>query len=172
VENLAGNEKCDVYIEKELTRCGIEVVRNQTREGEVPSSLRGKLGQFTFRRTWRYWVVNGPVPIAIANELYADAVGRTDIRVNEHRGCPAPGSPGGNIEWLDRETKKILITRADWGELQDIATRHPGMAEGINAKYQACDDPTSGNAFIMSYHIDTEVGLRLFADTLKKHNLV
>ncbi len=94
MKNLAGDKDCDGPIELELIRCGIEVVRDQPRDGEVPSSLRGALGKFSFRRAWYYWMVNGKVPLAMANELYEDPVGRTDIRVNGHCGCPAPGEPG------------------------------------------------------------------------------
>jgi len=172
MKNLAGNKDCDVNIERELTRCGIEIVRDQPREGEVPSSLRGKLGSFTFFRAWYYWVVSGSVPLAVAKELYADPVGREDVRVNGHCGCPAPGVEGGGYAvWRDPVTKKRLVTQEAWSELQQQVEEHPTLGEYAD-EFQPSDDPTTGEGFIEGYHIDSEVGLRLFADTLKKHNLV
>lgn len=171
MKNLAGNKDCDVEVELELTRCGIEIIWNQPRNGEVPSSLRGALGKFTFKRAWYYWMVDGLVPLAVANELYKDPVGSTDIRVNGHCGCPAPGEPGGQISWRHHETGKILMTRASWDDVQILIRANPEIAMSTD-KYLPCDDPTAeGEGFIEFYHIDTEVGLRIFADTLKKHNL-
>lgn len=171
MKNLAVDKDCDGPIELELTRCGIEIVWNQPRDGEVPSSLRGALGKFSFRRAWYYWMVSGKVPLAMANELYGDPVGRTDIRVNGHCGCPAPGEPGGHIVWRDRETGKILMTRESWSEVKSLIESNPRIAISTDG-YLPSDDPTEGEGFIESYHIDTEVGLRIFADTLKKYKLV
>ncbi len=72
-------------------------------------------------------MVNGPVPLEVAELLYADPVGRTDIRAAGHAGAPPP---------------------SDWTTAID------------------------GDEFVTTYHIDSEVGLRVFVDTLKLHNLV
>ena len=72
MRNLAGNEECDQYIERELTRAGIEVVRGERMDTEVPASITGKLGDFTFKRAWYYWMVGGNVPLTVAEELYDD----------------------------------------------------------------------------------------------------
>lgn len=127
MRNLAGNADCDRYIERELTRARIEVVRGERMDTEVPASITGKFGDFTFKRAWYYWMVDGNVPLTVAEELYDDPVGKEDVRVRGHSGCPPPE------EW----TSQI-----------------------------------DGEAFVTSYHIDTEVGLRLFVDALKKHNFV
>jgi len=129
MENLAGNADCDVQIERELIRCGIEVIRGEKTNREVSSSIIGKLGEFEFVRAWYYWTVRGNVPLEVARELYADPVGKTDVRVAGHCGCPPPE------EWAMR----------------------------INEREEA--------KFVTNYHIDSEVGLRLFADTLKLHGL-
>lgn len=172
MKNLAGHQECDEDVERELVRCRIDIIRDQPREWEVPSSLRGKLGSFTFFRASCYWIVRGPLPLAVAKELYGDPVGCTDIRINGDCGCPAPGEPGGKIVWRDHETKKILMPYKEWDELQVLIGRNPHMfSSAINDEYAPSDDPSMGQGFIESYHIDTEVGLRLFADTLKKHGL-
>ena len=90
MKNLAGYLNCDMDIERELTRCGIEIMKDQPRKGEVPSSLRGKLGSFVFTRAWYYWIVEGKVPLSAANDLYNDPVGQTDIRVDGDCSCPHP----------------------------------------------------------------------------------
>jgi hypothetical protein len=129
--NLAGLPNPDPVIERELTRCRIEVVRGETSKGEVATSLTGRLGPFTFRRAWYYWIVSGRVPLAVADELYADPVGVTDVRVGGDCGCPDP---------------------------RDYTMRF-------------VDDVTQGHGSIETYHIDSEVGLRLFADAIRRHGL-
>lgn len=124
--NLAGHEDCDHYIRAELTRARIpvlEVVRVKT---EVPYSLIGELGGLKFTRAWYYWVAKGLIPLDVAEELYADPVGITDIRVAGHAGCPPP---------------------AMWSRT------------------------TAAGRFVESYHIDSEIGLRVFADIVKASRL-
>lgn len=176
MENLAGKPDCDKKIERELTRCKIQIVRYQFRSGEVSSSLRGKLGSFNFRRAWSHWSVEGDVPLSIAKELYDDPVGNADIRVVGHCGCPPPGDPW--IIWRDKKGRELKFTKYR-KELEGL-TR---LAQGGIAKAaaEALNDPmtrfvespsTEGEGFIPYYHIDSEIGLRLFADTLRKHGLV
>jgi len=172
MKNLAGNPECDIEIERELTRCGVQVVRKQPREGEVPSSLRGKLGNFEFFRAWRYWIVTGKVPLQIARELYDDPVGKTDIRVNGNCTCPPP--EGGRILWLDKKGRKLL-PMSEWDSIVNRLGEDDPIARDIrnNPKIRFVNNPAAkGKGFIDTYHIDTETGLRIFADTLKKHKLV
>lgn len=123
MRNLAGKQDCDTFIENELRRARIpsERLGAHTRD-EVPYLVIGRLGSIEFRRSWTYWVARGPVPIDIARQLYADPVGRTDIRVDGHCGCPAPEPP--------------------WTDVID------------------------GAEFVTIYHIDSEIGLRIFADAM------
>lgn len=124
MRNLAGNMDCDAYIAVELRRSMIASTECELdRHSEVPSRLRGKLCGITFQRAWTYWIASGPVPLGIAWWFYNDPIGRTDIRVAGHCGCPAPEPP--------------------WTETID------------------------GASFVTTYHIDTEAGLRLFADTIR-----
>ena len=69
MRNLAGVEKCDKYIQEELRRAGIHMnVVEQTRS-EVPYTITGTLGAFTFTRAWYYWCVSGPMPLEVAKKL-------------------------------------------------------------------------------------------------------
>lgn len=169
MKNLAGNKDCDKEIERELTRCSIEVVPDQPRVGEVPSSLLGKLGLFTFFRAWYYWVVRGDMPLKIAQELYNDPVGKTDIRVCGDCSCPAP--EGVFITWRDKDGKVLLSTIQREALLITCGENNP-IVKKVLEEYRFVDDPAAeGSGFVVSYHIDTELGLRIFADTLKRHGL-
>ena len=120
MKNLAGDKDCDVDIEGELTRARIDIVRSdEPIGGEVPARLTGSLDGFTFERRWYYWSVSGPMPLALAEEMYADPIGAGDVRVQGHCACPPP---------------------KDW----------------------------EVDGFVRSYHIDTEAGLRLFADYVRR----
>lgn len=127
MQNLAGNAGCDEVIARELARCGIEAISVELTHTEVPYRIIGKLGDFTFKRCWYYWAVKGKVPLVVAKDLYADPVGRTDIRADGHCGALPP---------------------------DQVAAE------------------TDGERYVSSYHIDTEIGLRLFTETIKKHELV
>lgn len=130
MQNLAGRKDCDQFIEQELKRSRIDIVRHDEQiRGEVPALLTGKLGPFMFVRAWYYWMVRGPVPLVVAKEIQADPVGG-DIRVAGMSGGDAPE------RWLSSVVMK--------------------------GRRQKC---------VTNYDIDSEVGLRLFADTIKKHGL-
>lgn len=120
MRNLAGNAECDQFIIQELEAANIPVVQLENRAKlEVPYGVVGQLGQFEFVRNWYYYSVHGPMPISVARKLYADPIGRKDIRVAGYSGNIPP----------DR-----------W----------------------AC-----GLYFINDYHIDSQEGLNLFADTIR-----
>lgn len=162
MKNLAGVAECDTDIKRELSRSYIDAADIEKSNTEVPYSVIGKLGDMTFRRGWSYWVVDCRLPLEIARALYADPVGKTDIRVAGHCGCPSPEE---GAEWFSPEGVRLLKRSQD---------STPGFIETIErAGLRVVDDPASeGAAFITSYHIDTEVGLRVFADTLRRHGFV
>ena len=96
MKNLAGESSCNASIAEELVEAGIGLaIAREGLKREVPATIVGRLGAFSFVRGWYYWMVSGPVPLAVAEELYADTVGRTDVRVAGHAGCPPPS------EWED-----------------------------------------------------------------------
>ena len=55
----------------------------------VPVNIYGKLGNFCFIRTCSGWVVNGPVPLPVAEKLYA----MKDLRKSICVGCNPLGPP-------------------------------------------------------------------------------
>lgn len=158
MRNLAGDRDCDVKIRGELQHAGIEIVElGKPQNREVPASVDGKLGEFSFHRAWYYWIFHGAVTLEVAKELYADPVGKEGVRVAGHCGCPPPE------EWafpmddvLIPQLKRLGKMDITFGDLAKLCN------EGV----------IEGRRFVTTYHIDTEEGLRLFADTLKKHGLV
>ncbi len=172
--NLAGKRDCDKTIESELNRCGIPFERlHAPTTSEVPSAILGKWGKFKFYRAWYYWVVNGPMPIAIAKELYHDnVVGKVDIRVVGHCGCPPPE------EWVDyiHPSGKEVLSQAKWDEnMKTLDGFGKELGDSIRAdlvsKYLPHENPESFPGFIPNYHIDTELGLYIFAEAIRKHKL-
>lgn len=158
MKNLAGDANCDVEIRKELKAAGIQEVQHDAPlKREVPQSVTGKLGDFTFERAWYYWVVSGAVPLAVAEKMYATPVGKKDVRVAGHCGCPPPN------EWAfpsDEAVAKYLEAKG----LQSI--NYGDLAKACNR------GDVEGDRFVTTYHIDSQEGLNLFVKTLKKHNLV
>lgn len=172
MRNLAGSRECDQFIERELVRAGIGVLQGPRSTAEVPATITGKIGEsktFIFTRAWVYWVAEGLMPVAIARELYDDPVGRTDIRVCGSCTCPAPTAP--HTTRIAPDGRKV-IGLADWKGFTKLFPGKKAQA-GIAKEYISSKNPAARGAqeFIPFYHIDTEVGLRLFADTIKKHGL-
>lgn len=171
--NLAGHPNNDPIVEAELTRCRIDVVRGPYSSGEVITSITGRLGPFSFRRAWRYWVAEGPMPLAVAEGLYADPVGKDDVRVAGHCGCPPPAGPW--VTWYDGDGVKLLGMDQREECERYLASGSRAMKESalrvLAANRFVVDPRAVGAGFVESYHIDSEIGLRLFADAIRQHGL-
>lgn len=170
MKNLAGDKGCDDVIRGELTRAKIPIIQVELdeRHHEVPFTLEGRLGDFVFQRDWSYYRVHGLVPMKLAQELYEDPCGRDDVRVEGHCGCPAPEEPW--ISYYD----------ADGYHLQDFkskqqfeeAKRFIKNYDEVIKDYRFVECPSAvGHAFITHYHIDSVLGLRIFADGLRRYCL-
>jgi hypothetical protein len=129
----------------------------------------GLLGELTVRKAglrW-YYIIEGRVPLALAEKMYEDPVGRHDIRVAGHCGCPPPAewatwyAPSGRkIVGLDQqdECRRFLASSSQY--MKELAQR-------LLNDLDFAEDPSAvpgAEGFVESYHIDSEVGLRVFAD--------
>lgn len=93
MKNLSGDKNCDADIEVELMRAKIDIVRaDHSAQAKVPARLTGKLGPFVFERGWYYWTVRGPMPLDLAEQMYADPISATDVCIAGNRNCPAPAT--------------------------------------------------------------------------------
>lgn len=117
MKNLAGDRECDAIISEELEKAGIISFKlREIGRSEVPYTIYGTLGgqlltedensfmehygftenaakkstSFVFRRAWYYWIVEGYVPLFVAEEIYKNPNGRKDIRAGGHCGCLPP----------------------------------------------------------------------------------
>lgn len=172
MRNLAGDKDCDASIRDELGAVGVEIVEGVFAHSDVVSTVTGRLGPFRFQRAWRYWIVNGPTPLAVAKEIYADPVGRLAVRVNGDCVCPPPETE--RLRYMG-SSGKPLITRRCAGHPRST---NPGPAIAacyaqLDAENEIVDDPAAVAvaAFVDLYHIDTAPGLRLFVDTVRRHGL-
>ena len=169
MKNLAGHPEADQHCAKELTDAGIDVVfLDAVPRREVATVVTGRISSshltVTLTRAWYYWVADGLVPLAIAERLYADPIGKRDVRVAGHCGCPPPH------EWTtDVDTDGVEICVDPDGskerECADLAKRHPDWSFPATRFVRGL--PSTARRFVASYHIDSAEGLKLFADAIK-----
>ena len=165
----AGLVPTNKAILRELERVGLTPsFFNEPTTTEVQTTVYAKLNGLTFVRAWTYWVVSGIVPLDAAKALYAGPVGKTDIRVSGHCGCPPPEAPW--VDWLDPKTNKQIIPTKNL-EQRDQMLRILGedAMKDFMDSHIFHDDPASLGAFgyITTYHIDTELGLYIFVQAAK-----
>lgn len=91
--NKAGDHAdTDDILMAELTAAGIQAKKldfYRMMSGEVKTSVVGEMFGWTFKRSWYYWVCEGPgIELEAAERLHA-AFGK-DVRVAGHCGCPSP----------------------------------------------------------------------------------
>jgi len=164
MKNLAGVRDADAYIQEELLLAGIPLVRGERNTGEVPYSVTGKLGDWTFERAWYYWMAsekNGKgLPLEIATQLHErkyPVIGENQpetyglvVRVAGNCGGPHPR------EWafptqedMEKESKRIGrdLMRTCFGDLAELC--NSGVVQAPR--------------FVDSYHIDTQLGLNELA---------
>ena len=169
MKNLAGDPNCDREIERELTRCGIEIVRDAERSTrEVSASTSGKLCAFTFRRAWYYYVVEGPMPLELAIKLYNHPVGRDDIRTAGFSGNIDPREFG--TDYFDAAGNQLSSdpTGKEAEAAMGFVQRGTLRAEAFDG-HRFVPDKRVGyaSAFVRSYHVDSELGLYILAHAIR-----
>lgn len=173
MRNLAGHPKATEHVRNELMRCSINIVESDKPLGEPKSMVYGELPGFRFTRAWYYYVVKGLVPLNIANELYNNVIGKTDIRVAGHCGCPPPE------DWAKPFNPKTGREVLSWDKRDKLLELHSEgfMNKGLSPEdslRKSCDrmNREFGNVedfpkFVDSYHIDSELGLYIFVKAIK-----
>lgn len=171
MKNLAGCEHSDRECIRELERARIPWTTVANRYEEPQTYVVGRLGNMLFKRAWYYWIVRCRIPLKTAWKLYENPVGKTDIRVAGHCGCPPPEDPW--VNWYDEEDY-IIDTNMDQIELclrQAKKFNRPFILENICFMEKEERDKLIAegkiHGYVESYHIDSEVGLRIFADETK-----
>lgn len=156
MKNLAGNKNCDEYIKDELTRAGIEIVEEESK-GEVPYSFTGRLGHYTFRRAWYYWVVVGDTPMDLAKKIYEHPEGKAAVRAGGHCGCVAPETQS---SYPKSEDGLAPISQKD---MDNAEKEYPSLWKDVKHKYRLATEHEENNKVVNCYHIDSQAGLLLFS---------
>ena len=91
--NLAGREPhvADDTCADELRRAGVKVSFGERQTGEVRTAIKGEFLGFSFHRAWRYWIVEGLMPIEFAVRMYDHPDGRNDVRAGADRDWETQG---------------------------------------------------------------------------------
>ena len=174
MRNLAGHENPDSIIEEELFIAGVPAVRGERSPHEVAASVTGKLGGFVFTRAWYYWVVDGPVPYGVAQEIYEQQpYGRRDVRVAGHCGCPPPEDPW--LTYRAKDGRLVIIQPSALG--QATKKEFPEVFADWDSKFIEVESKSERVAlavsvYVENYHIDSQGGLKVFVDALRKHGIV
>jgi hypothetical protein len=166
--NLAGRKDCDEHIKMELRRCIIPAVSCEKNVGEVGYTVFGQLNGFTFKRAWYYYIVDGKLPLSLAKRLYDDPCGENDIRVDGHCCCPAPER--NYVTWFAPDGKQILQLEQKLKAEKYLNSSLKDSAQRVLNEHYFSDDPAkdfNAKPYVTLYHIDSELGLRLFADAIR-----
>ena len=178
MENLAGNKEADSYIKEELYLADIPQIKIDNNNSEVPYTIIGKLGKWTFRRAWYYWVASVEDPkdgliLAKAVALHERKHPTDDkkkilgnvIRSGGHCGCPSPAEYGAQPVY-DENFDKTLTELGYKKKHHDI----------INVDYwdlnvgeisKLCNEgKITMERYVDSYHIDDQIGLVEFAKVI------
>jgi len=181
MKNLAGVEDADKTIKEELYFAGIEAVPAEAK-GEVPYTIEGRVGNWKFRRAWRYWVATTEIlkdglPLEAAMELHnmkqplhAGNLGSV-IRSGGHCGCPSPDEYGADPDYEDEDFNnqlKALGYKEEYWKVLDKSAINITVGEVS----QLCKEgKVKTPLYVKCYHIDDQIGLNEFAKFLKKYYL-
>lgn len=100
----------------------------------------------------------------MAQELYADPVGQTDIEITAENGTLERG-----VTYFDQFGYKLL-SKKELDALPEGSVKT--LVQKASKTYPWVESPeTEGQPFITRYQISSEVGLHLFVNTLRRHQL-
>jgi hypothetical protein len=126
------------------------------------------LGPVTVRKYdgTSYSYVDGPVPLATAREIYRHPVGRTDVRAGGHA-CAEP--PDKHVTWLlDGDRVVADPDGAKAAEWAAAVERFSSLATGSAPVFTPDPSAIGAEPFVVSYHVDTELGLYVLLDHLRR----
>lgn len=122
-----------------------------------------------FRGQAYYWIASGPVPLAVADELYEHPLGRSAVRVDGDCTCPAPRE--NRIAWYTPDGRRVYRFESALNQVP----MSPLMAQ-IYEEYRSLlvfhDQPEQiATPYVELYHIDGDEALALFDSVLRKHSV-
>jgi hypothetical protein len=178
MKNLAGNKDADKFIKEELYLAGIPEIKIGNTGGEVPYTIIGKLGNWTFTRAWYYWVARVENPkdglkldkaIALHKRKHPTndkmkILGNV-IRSGGHCGCPSPAEYGSQPVYDENFDKTLteLGYKKKHHKIIDVDYWDLPKKEII----KLCNEgKITMERYVDCYHIDDQVGLVEFAKVI------
>ena len=178
MKNLAGNSDADKFIKEELYLAGIDPISVPKTTSEVPYTIIGKVGKWTFERAWYYWVATVEerevgLPLNIAMKLHNTPHPTDDkmklgdiVRSGGHCGCPSPDEYGADPiynEDLDEQLMKLGYEKT-YSDL--VGKEYIHITVGEVSKL--CNEgKLKVERYVECYHIDDQIGLNEFVKVLK-----
>jgi hypothetical protein len=178
MENLAGNKEADSYIKEELYLADIPQIKIDNNNSEVPYTIIGKLGKWTFRRAWYYWVASVEDPkdgliLAKAVALHERKHPTNDkkkilgnvIRSGGHCGCPSPAEYGAEPIYDKDLDKQLIALGYKKRRFESINIEGWDLPNGEIRKL--CEEgKLKVERYVDCYHIDDQIGLVEFAKVI------
>ncbi len=194
--NLAGKREADKYIQEELLLAKIPLVRGKLTIDEVPYTITGRIGNWTFNRGWYYWRASAPdgegLPLEIAAQLHEKEYPITgellrygneakiygdSVRATGHCGCPHPREC---TKYFDEIGRRVIIDPSGKKEKERdslLETHKEILTDSAltnlkQLRYLPLLEGTDGiRAVIDSYHVDTQLGLNELARVIRKREI-
>ena len=175
MENLAGNKDADKFIKEELYLAGIPQVTIGLTRSEVPYTIIGKLGKWTFTRAWYYWVasvenVKDGLILAKAIILHERKHPTDDkkkilgnvIRAGGDCSCPSPKTYVAQPAYDEELDKQLIALGYKKKRYEDLDVEGWELNYGEIGKL--CEEgKLTVDRYVDCYHIDDQVGLVEFA---------
>ena len=160
MDNFARHEydrKIDHRVKEELKMANIPVYSlPYYMDGEVKTKYFGILNGFTFYRAWNYWICDGDMPLDVVNKIYKKYK-ELNIRAGGHCGNEPPITQSYNP----------IYTK----ELEEYRDK-VGLDKFIRTYKDVVHDDKTQPRFVDIYHIDTQLGLSILADTIRRENVI
>ncbi len=178
MKNLAGNQKADETILEELYFANIPAIKVEINKGEVPYSFVGKIGKWTLKRAWYYWIASVEddeigLPLKIALELHnkkhptKDDILGNIIRCGGHAGCPSPDEYGAQPIYNDELDKQL--ERIGYKKQYSDILKKEYIPITVGEVSKLCNEgKLTIERYVDCYHIDEQIGLNEFAKAINE----
>lgn len=177
----------DNTICEELKLSGIPIVKLDERSGEVPTIFGGKIGNWTFRRAWHYWVastenVEDGLPLNLALELHNksitsitgveyDILGKF-IRSGGDCTCPSPDGYTSQPKYNEELEEKLIELGYEKKTFKGRDKEYSYIDINCGDVAKLCNEgKLIVERYVDCYHIDEQFGLNEFAYALFNHNV-
>ena len=175
--NLASDEEADKTILEELYLAEIPKFNSHS-DGEVPYNYVGKIGNWEFRRAWTYWIVGvnkteDGMKVKDALRLYnmkhptddSEIMGKF-IRAGGDAGCSSPDGYTSQPVYGTELDEKLKALGYKEEIFKPSGVKYIPITFGELASL--CNEgKLDVERYVDVYHIDTQIGLTVFADFLR-----